>query len=460
VARLKRLVVALAGVGAVVGGLMGFWAVYKEFFRAQAGPAPAARPAREIKPLSLIVVPFTGSRAAGADAGTAANDGDFADGLTVALTSDIGRIAKLLVIAPPTAMTFKGKSVSAHQVGSEVGVRYVLTGQIQWVGDGLRVTVQLADALNDAQLWSDNFVGPLGNLGAVQRQVTGRIANALGRELVAASARDLRSRPMSDAGMDLYLRALASVYKPQSIAGLQSQEALFRKVLAADPENVEALAQLARALVQLGFNFNRDLGAEAAARYMTEGRDLGLKVRALDPGHPGGWIAIGVHALWARDAPMAVQAFSEALALDPHSVLANIALAGSLVAAGRPQEAVEPASQALLLDPRGPQVSAAMTNMGRAYLYSDQPDKAVDWLNRARLSNPAFWALDADLAVAYARMGDLARSRAAAAKLLQSHPDFRLSTSSLAPGPTSPEAYKKLYSTLYLPSSRQAGLPP
>ncbi len=74
--------------------------------------------------LSLVVLPF-------ANLSGDPNQDYFADGITENLTTDLSRIRKSFVIAPRTALTYRGKSVDAKEVGKELGVRYVVEGSVQ-----------------------------------------------------------------------------------------------------------------------------------------------------------------------------------------------------------------------------------------------------------------------------------------------------------------------------------------
>jgi adenylate cyclase len=85
-------------------------------------PQPTATPR-----LSIVVLPFANM------------SGDpeqeyFADGITEDLTTDLSRIAGMLVISRNTAFTYQRKRVDSKQIGRELGVRYVLGGSVRRSG--------------------------------------------------------------------------------------------------------------------------------------------------------------------------------------------------------------------------------------------------------------------------------------------------------------------------------------
>src|SRR3984893_18697337 len=92
--------------------------------------------------LSIVVLPFVNMSGD-------PEQGYFADGLTEDLTTDLSRIADMLVISRNSAFTYKDKPVNAKQIGRELGVRYLLEGSVRRSGNQVRVNAQLIDAETD-----------------------------------------------------------------------------------------------------------------------------------------------------------------------------------------------------------------------------------------------------------------------------------------------------------------------
>src|SRR6202035_5716612 len=102
----------------------------------------------------------------------------FADGITGDLTTDLSRIPDMLVISRNTAFTYRNKPVDTRQIGRELGVHYVLEGEVQRSGNRLRVAAQLIDAETDAHLWAERFDGDADDLFALRDEITHRITVA------------------------------------------------------------------------------------------------------------------------------------------------------------------------------------------------------------------------------------------------------------------------------------------
>jgi adenylate cyclase len=129
--------------------------------------------------LSIVVLPF-------ANLSDDREQQYFVDGVTEDLTTDLSQIAGSFVISRNTAFTYKDKPVNAKLIGRELGVRYVLEGSVQRSGQQVRLNAQLIDAETDAHLWAERFERDIGDLFALQNEITGRIAVALNVALIGA----------------------------------------------------------------------------------------------------------------------------------------------------------------------------------------------------------------------------------------------------------------------------------
>ena len=98
-------------------------------------------------------------------------------------------------------------------MGKDLGVRYVLQGNVQRGGEKIRINAQLADTSSGGQLWAETFDGDSSDLFALQDRITSRIANSIGREIVVAAARESEARKTDPQAGDLLLRAVALTIK-------------------------------------------------------------------------------------------------------------------------------------------------------------------------------------------------------------------------------------------------------
>lgn len=144
---------SIAAVGAIAGGLVGYWTVWKTL-RADVFPESqktqkdaTARP--DVAPrLSLVVLPF-------ANLNNDAEQDYFADGLTTDLTTDLAQMPDTLVIGRGTAFTYKNKQIDLKALGKDLGIRWAVQGAVQRAGDRVRMNVSLAELSTGRDVWSD-----------------------------------------------------------------------------------------------------------------------------------------------------------------------------------------------------------------------------------------------------------------------------------------------------------------
>jgi adenylate cyclase len=175
----------------------------------------------------------------------------FADGMVEEIITSLSRIRSLFVIARNSTFTYKGQTVDVKRVSRELGVRYVLEGSIRKVGNRLRITGQLIDAVSGAHLWADHFEGILQDVFELQDMVASAVAGVIEPALLTAERRRSGQRATSDlTAYDLYLRALSDVILRQKEGTVHALE-LLTQAIERDPLYGPALVLAARCHLDL-----------------------------------------------------------------------------------------------------------------------------------------------------------------------------------------------------------------
>ena len=401
---------------------------------------------------SIAVLPFD-------NVGNDPKQAYFPEGLTASLTTDLSRISGLFVIASTTTATLAGKTIDIRQIGRDLGVRYVLQGSVQRSSNSLRVNAQLVDAETGVQLWSDRFDGGEADVFALQDQITARIANSIGRKITAIAATDAERREANPQAIDFLIRGIALEEKPMSLEQTVEREMLFRKALALDPNNADAWARLGRAILLQPLSFGSALTTDQRDKKLQEGREAVEKALALDPTNPRAHYAEGIlHRMLGNNLEFG-RANEAVIALDRNFAQAHGNFGRSLILLGEPEKAIPWIDRAIRLDPLGPNIGMLQALMGRAYFMLGHSDLAIDWFRKALVSIPKVPRAHACLASAYAQRGDDAAAQLAVETLLRVAPNFKISDVTDIPGPSSPEAYRKLYDQVVIPNARKAGIP-
>jgi adenylate cyclase len=465
--RRARVVIATAAAAALIVVWLAwwFWPAATFFYRAgkpadqataSATPMPTAPAAASISQplfaprLSIVVLPF-------ANLSSDPDQQYFADGITEDLTTDLSRISDMLVISRNTAFTYGNKLVDVKQIGRELGVRYLLEGSVRRSGNQLRVSAQLIDAETDAHLWADRFDRETGDLFVLQNEITSRIANALGIELIAAEAARPTERP--DA-LDHILRGRAALSKPASRESLAEAVSFFGQALSLDPQSVEAQARLADLLagrVLLGLSDSP--AADLARADELIGRALAASPRyALV--HDVKGTVLRAHNRWGE----AILEYESALASNPNLPGALNGLGLCKLFTGSIDEVVPLEEQAIRRSPRDPQIGTWYDVIGTVHLLQSRTNEAIVWFEKGRSAAPAKPFNHLHLAAAYALGGDLDRAATelAEARRLRGETRYFSSIAQIKAGrlwrSMSPKT-RALFEATELVGLRKAGLP-
>lgn len=103
----------------------------------------------------------------------------FTDGITDDIITDLAKIGGLTVVARNSVFTYKNRAVKISDVGRQLGVRYVLEGSVRKVGDQVRITAQLVDAVAGHHLWAERYDRDLKDVFGVQDEISQKITIAL-----------------------------------------------------------------------------------------------------------------------------------------------------------------------------------------------------------------------------------------------------------------------------------------
>ncbi|WP_245471296.1 tetratricopeptide repeat protein [Bradyrhizobium genosp. SA-3] len=411
---------SIAAIGAIAGGLVGYWTVWKtlrtDVFpdKQQAQREATARP--DVAPrLSLVVLPFANLN----------NDPEqdyFADGITTDLTTDLAQMPGAFVIGRGTAFTYKNKQIDFRTLGRDLGIRWAVQGAVRRNGDQVRVNVSLTDIASGRDVWSDRFDGDRTNLAALQDQITARLARSLNIELIQAeSRRSEADRSRNPDAMDFTMRGWAKFYEPQSkIQNAQAKD-LFDSALRLDPDNVEAMVGKARCLAA---DVNNRWSA-SVVEDKKQGLDLIDRALSKSPASAGAHWAKG-NLLLFGDPEGALAEYDTALEIDPNNPAVYGARAITLITSGRTREAFSPAQLALRISPRDPFASVWRYWLCHAHLHLRQYAEAIEECRRSvNLNNLNLYSY-VDLTSAYGATGQLEQAQQSLTELNKLRPDFTI----------------------------------
>ena len=332
-----------------------------------AGGTPAGGAPKAASDLSIAVLPFEDM----------SEEGDkeyFSDGLSEELIDALVRVADLKVAARTSSFAFKDTNADIRTIADSLGVANVLEGSVRASGDRLRITAQLIQASDGFHLWSESYDRELTDVFEVQEEIADAIVTALLGTLGLEHGTDLSVARTDIRAYEQYL--LGRAYVSQRGQALHRAEEHFRAALTIDSMYAPAWGGLAE--VYALYPYYAEVDVEES---LSSSEEAARRALALDPNSANAHVALGSVLRERRQWAEAERELVRAVELAPESSEAHGELSQYLLAVGDLEGAVEAARRALALDP------LSNHKLGVAGLYelaARHEDEAVEKLWRVR----------------------------------------------------------------------------
>jgi len=352
-------------IGAVSLFLILFFVVGLPLFKARQGPIN-----------SIAVLPFVSAQA---DAQTEY----FCDGITESLISKLAQLPKIKVISSYSVLKYKGKSVSLETVGRELKIKSVLTGRIIQQGDNLNIIAELINIKDNSRIWGDQYNRKMGDVFAIQEQITQEISQKLRLRLSGEEKKLLAKRPTENLeAYKLYLQG-RFYWNKRTPDDLHRAITFFEKAVEIDPNYALGFASIAETYTVLG-----SLAVEPSDVVFPKAKEYGLKALALDENLPEVHTALGAVKIWYEsDMKSAEQEYKKAVDLNPNYATAHQWLAELYMVTEKYKLAHEEIQKAIELDPNA---GIMRVIEGQVYLIESNFDEVVRTQKELLSKDPDF----------------------------------------------------------------------
>jgi len=186
---------------------------------------------------SIVVLPFVSMS-------SDPEHGYLADGMTEELINMLANSVNWRVTARNTSFKYKDTNVDVRELGSTLGVDYVVEGSIRRVADRIRLSAQLVNTTDGTHIWSDRYDRPLQDIFDVQDEVVHSIFRVLKNRIGFAERERVRRTP--NANLDAWgLLVKAGQVRVRDAKTREEQRNLIRRALAIDSDYPRAHAFMA-----------------------------------------------------------------------------------------------------------------------------------------------------------------------------------------------------------------------
>jgi adenylate cyclase len=343
----------------------------------------------------------------------------FSDGLTEDLIHALSLQSFYRVLSRNSTFSFKGKNLSARLIAREIDATYLIQGSVRRAGTKIRVTAELIAPESGEQLWTGRYDRDMGDLFAMQDEITTSLSAALAPEIYRAEASaPARSSSTDLTAWDRFLRGLSHYYQ-QTKTDFEASIGLFREAIVLDPALSIARAYLATIQVQ-GVQYG---WIRSTRELWTEAMDLAESSVRLDPRSSFAFSILSyVHAM-EGNYEAAMEAAKKAVKLNPYDMGARGVLGICHLVIGEHRAAIELFSTAVQRGNSDPRYQWAALNTFSHYLLG-QYDASLSWAREALYMNPNHLQVLAVRSAALAQSGRTEEAAKAVEVLLGSFPGF------------------------------------
>jgi adenylate cyclase len=331
------------------------------------------------------------------------------DGITEDIINGLSYFSDLSVIARNSSFSYKDRAVDVREIGRQLGVRYIVEGSVRRFGERIRITAQLVDALSGVRRWAERFDRPLGDIFALQDDITQAIVRIVVAHLgTAEQERASHKPPSSWTAYDLLMRgdhAWRALEQSWITHHLFTAHEFYEQAYRADPDNAAICARLALTFVRAHADpASLEAGAEAPLK---RGHEMAMRAVGLDPNLPFARARLGWAYFWMDQIDDAVRALEEAVALNPN--FSDVHFPAVLNFAGEPARALDLVRAQARLDPFHPSQVHAI--LGHSLYLLGRYDEAIGPLTECIRRGPHGVLGHVWLASTFVRLGRVPEAR-------------------------------------------------
>ena len=258
------------------------------------------------------------------------------------IATDLSYVRSLSIRPFATTSKYMAAGLDLQQVGHEMRVTDIVTGQYLKEGTQLQITLEAVDVENNRTVWRDTLNASAPDLIAMRGQITSKVRQGLVPALGAGTeSSTTETRPKNEEAYDLYLRSLAL---DPNAASTKEAIPMLERAVGLDSSYAPAWAALGR---RYYLDASYSDGGESAFQKSTAAEERAL---ALDPNLGLANAQLTANRVERGDL---VRAYKDARAFaerHPQSSAAHAALAYVLRYAGLLDQSTHECDVALTLD--------------------------------------------------------------------------------------------------------------
>ena len=348
-----------------------------------------------------------------------AADEYFSDGLTEDLIHALSLQSFYRVLSRYSTFSFKGNNFTTRLIAREIDATYLVQGSVRRAGTKIRVTAELIAPETGEQLWTGRYDRDIGDLFAMQDEITTNLSAALAAEIYRAeafaparSSADLTAwDQVSNGDFFTIIGRPRQISKPRSVCSGRPSHSIRRFRL---PAPISLSSRCKACSLD---------GSGARANLWAEAMNLAESSVRHDPRSSFAFALLAyIHAMEGNH-EAATAAVKRAIELNPYDMGARGVLGICHFVIGEHRQAIELFSMAAQRGNSDPRYQWAAMNAFSHYLLG-QYDASLSWSRETLYVNPNHLQVLAVRAAALAQLGRTGEAAKAAEVLLNTYPNL------------------------------------
>jgi len=292
----------------------------------------------------------------------------FAEGMTEALITNLGKIGRLRVISRTSAMHYKGTHKKLSEIAKELNVDAAVEGAVLRSGGRVRITAQLVEASSDRHLWAQAYERDLRDVLVLQDELAQTIAKQVQIKLSLEEQTRLTTARAIDAEvLEAYLQGREQ-WNKWTEEGVRKSIEYFEQAVHKDSAYAQGWAGISDAY-NLLYMFGYSLSEEALPKAKT------AALRALELDSSLSEAHVSLACVMRFEWTAMEKEFQRAIELNPNNAMAHQYYGYVLSAVGRFDEAIAEMKRALELDPLTPN---KQNSLGATFYRAGRYDEALE----------------------------------------------------------------------------------
>lgn len=326
------------------------------------------------------------------------------------------------VISHSSMQSYRGQTLNMREIGRELGVQYLVEGNLMNISGNFRISLQLIETANNQLLWADRHEFTEGEIGHIQSEIASRIVASIEPAINRAELVHLGERRKANlSAWQLYRKSHAMLaQKGWTEESFQKSAELLREAISVDPDMACAHAYLSLILA-----LGDVLGLISESGALDEAKQAAETAIRLDSQDSNvlGYVGCALVDLGIHERGIAL--LRKAVSINPSNAQALAALGASLMKTGD-LGGLDWIRDGIRISPRDHRLAAWGTLLSKGLLVCGQVEESIEVARDACQYDDKVYTPRILLAIACWRHGDLSAARDAIEDALRIRPNISI----------------------------------